>query len=92
MGMSTHVVGMRPPDKKWLEMKAAWEACEGAGVEIPERVLKFFGHVRPKEDGVIVSLDRTCCKVYNSENEEGYEIDVKKLPGDVTIIRFYNSF
>ena len=46
MGMSTHLVGIVPPDDDWKKMKAVWDACDNADVDIPKDVSEFF--VRPR--------------------------------------------
>lgn len=94
MSMTVHVVGFRPPDDKWKKMKAVWDACVKADVEIPEDVLDFFNHVAPDDRGVEVELEKlpACTKRYRTEGREGYEIDVTKLPYGVTVVRFYNSY
>lgn len=43
MSMSTHVTGFAPADGTWQKMKAAWDACETAGVPVPAEVEEFFG-------------------------------------------------
>jgi hypothetical protein len=53
MGMSTHVVGFKPPDEKWRKMKAVWDACEAAGTDPPAAVSKFFeGDVPMRKTGL----------------------------------------
>ncbi len=91
MSMSTFVNGFRPPDEKWAKMKEAWDACEAAGVDPPEAVSDFFGGEPPDEAGVVVKIDGAVRK-YNSSSSSGYEIDLIKLPKDVRIIRFSNSW
>jgi len=93
MSMSTHIVGFRPPDKKWKEMKAVWDACEKADIEKPPEVHAFFGHDEPDDSGVEVDLEEAgCCKTFDREGYDGFDVDVSKLPKDVKIIRFYNSW
>lgn len=106
MSMSTHVIGIKPPDETWKKMKTAWEACEAAGIDPPKEVLAFFDHVKPDERGVVVDLKYFCnpesepkktdlhpaVTKYKAEMQEGFEVDVTKLPLDVKIIRFYNSW
>lgn len=93
MGASQHVVGFRPPDDKWLKMKAIWDACTAAGMPIPREVEKFFGDSDPDPQGVEVPLRNTpCCAEYSADMQDGFEIDVRKLPEDVTIIRCYTSY
>jgi hypothetical protein len=93
MGMSTHVVGIKPPDKKWKVMKDAWDACTAAGISVPDEILEFFGHEKPDDAGVIVEIDDTpAVSEYKEDGVEGFEVKVNKLPQDVTVIRFYNSY
>jgi hypothetical protein len=91
MSMSTHVVGFRPADEKWKTMKAIWDACEDAGVQIPKEVEKFFGYETPDDSGMDVDLGNALTE-WSDESREGYELDVTKIPKDLTIIRFYNSW
>jgi hypothetical protein len=93
MGMSTHVVGFKPPDDKWKKMKAVYDACRAASVRPPKDVEDFFCDCPPDNRGVEVTIERTACaSEYNDSGRQGFEIDIKKLPADVTIIRFYNSY
>lgn len=93
MGMSTHVVGIRPPDDLWHKMKAVWDACSTIGVEIPDEVQDYFGGQAPDPKGVVVSLRGTgCVQEYKAEMREGFEVDISKLPKNVKIVRFYNSY
>jgi hypothetical protein len=43
MSMSMHVIGFVPPDGTWAQMKAIWDACQAAGVSLPDEVEDFFG-------------------------------------------------
>ncbi len=90
--MSTHVVGFIPPDEKWKEMKAAYDACAKAGVSIPEEVSAFFGHAEPDESGREVSLEEDCAKPWQDDYRQGFEVDISKLPPHVKTVRFYNSW
>lgn len=89
MGMSTHVVGFRPPDEKWKKMKAVWDACKVAKTEIPESVVDFFNGETPDPAGVEVEIK---AKDWSMDSASGYEIDLDKLPKDIKTIRFYNSW
>jgi len=89
MGMSTHVLGIRPPDEKWRKMKQVYESCIEMDVEIPPEVWKFFNDEEPDDKGVRVEIPH---EDWGDESSEGLEIDVAKIPADVKIIRFYNSW
>ena len=91
MGMSTHVVGFRPADGKWLKMKSIWQSCEDAGVKIPEEVSKFFDHESPGDKpGMEVNIEDAVSE-WSDLDSDGHEIDVSKLPEGVSFIRAYNS-
>lgn len=93
MSMSTSVTGFKPANEKWKKMKAIFDACEGANIEPPEEVWKFFNHQSPDTAGVEIQLEGTvCCKTYKAEMKNGFEIDISVLPEDVKIIRFWNSY
>lgn len=93
MSMSLSVTGYKPPDNKWKKMKAIWDACEEAEIKLPVEVERFFGGYDPDDSGVEVDLDGTsCCSSYREEMEQGFEIEVAKLPKDVKVIRFVVGF
>jgi len=92
MGMSTYVVGIKPPDEKWMKMKAAWEACRVAKIPVPKEIRDFFNDEEPDEAGVVVTLSKPVVKEWKDDMREGFEVDVTKLDPDIKIIRFYNSW
>lgn len=92
MGMSTHIVAFRQPDEKWNKMKAVWVACEKAGVSIPRDVEEFFNHENPNDKmGMEVKINKALSG-WGDGSRQGYEVDLEKLPKDVKILRFYNSY
>jgi hypothetical protein len=97
MSMSMTVIGFRPADDKWRKMKSVYEACEASGVETPDEVLEFFNYQPPQENGAVVQLtdfpeNHECCAEWSADMEKGYEIDLSKLPKELTHIRFYCSW
>lgn len=92
MSMSTHVVGFRPADAKWNQMKTAYEACEAAGIPVPREVERFFDDEPPGDrPGAEVSIKGALCE-WSDTYRSGYEVDLTKLPPDVRILRFYNAY
>lgn len=91
MGMSTHIIGIKPPDKKWRKMKGVWDACVEAGVNVPAEVNKFFEGFPPDSAGVHVNIDQAVEK-YSEYAQEGYEVYINSLPENVSVIRFFNSW
>jgi hypothetical protein len=94
--MSKHIIGIKPPDDKWLAMKAVYDACILAKITVPHEVISFFGGDEPDAMGVRVrqSILEKCGAVieYSADMRDGFEIDITKLPKDVKIIRVYNSY
>ena len=94
MSMTTYVVGFRPADEKWKQMKKIWDSCEEAGIDVPKEVDDFFESDAPDEAGVEIRLNaKTGYKEWSDGNgRDGIEITLAKLPKDVTVIRFVNSW
>lgn len=89
MSMVTYITGFRPPDEAWRKMKAVWDACLEAGVEVPPEVAVFFGHGRPDPAGVEVPIP---ARAWKDGMRQGFEIDVADIPAGMSVIRFYNSW
>lgn len=100
-----HVQGVKPPDAKWRKMRDVWNSCLEAGISIPDEVFDFFGEEGPCEDGVVVDLlemgvlrsrgddsKNNACVVrkIDEDHQQGYVIDVTKIPEDVKVLRIYN--
>ena len=99
MGMSTHIIGFRPADEKWKKMKAIYDSCRAAGVDVPKAVYEFFDYSWPDEAGVKVDLDpgpeNASVIAYRNDSEDGFEIDLERIRADhpnVTKIRVWNSW
>lgn len=93
MGMSMHVVGFRAPDEEWKKMKEVFDACDKAGIDIPEEVIEFFNYEDPDEAGVLVELKEIgALEEWADEGRSGFQVDISKLPKRLKYIRFYNSW
>jgi len=97
MSVTTYVKGFRPPDTKFKKFAAIWKQCGDAGVSPPKEVDDFFQGVDPDPKGVEVDLPNSgklaCVSEWtDGDMEQGIEVDVTKLPKDVTILRFVNSY
>lgn len=101
MGMSHRVEGFRPPDEKWKAMKAIWDACDAAGIAPPDEVSRFFGDDDPDDAGVMVRLagmhdedgeSHEAVTRLGGDFEDGWEVDIRRLPSDVHIVRFVMSW
>lgn len=94
MGMSTHISGIKPADEKFNQMKAIWDMCERVDVKVPKEVGDFFGWEEPGKYGVEVSQEELGDSVeeLNEEYTDGYLVYIDKLPKDVKVLKFYNSY
>jgi len=94
-----HLIGIKPPDEKWLRMKRVWDSCVEAGVSPPKPVTDFFGHSDPDDAGVVVELSsysadkqHPCCEDWMADMGSGFEVELAKLPPDVKRLRFWVSY
>jgi|TARA_Y100000310_G_scaffold233493_1_gene236364 hypothetical protein len=97
MGMSMHISGFKPVDKKFREMLAAYRACESAGIQIPSEVESFFEGEPPDDTGISISLSSAYKNAdgvteYSAEMQNGFEVNLSELDPDIKIIRFYCSY
>jgi hypothetical protein len=93
VGMSTHVDGIKAPDAKWKKMKKVWDICREAGVAVPQEVDDYFEDAPPDDQGVVVELEGTdAVSKYSADGSSGFVVELKKLPKDLTHIRFFNSW
>ena len=54
---SLHIYGFIPPDHKWNKMKAVYDSCITAEIDIPDEVNEFFGYKEPDPLGVEIALE-----------------------------------
>jgi hypothetical protein len=96
VSMPTRVIAFKPPGEKWQRMRAVYDACTAAGIDVPGEVMGFFDHMPPDPAGVEISertlRDKGAVTDWSADMAAGFEVDVTKLPRDVTVIRFYNSY
>lgn len=88
-----HIKGIRPPDEEYQQYKAVYDACRKAGVPVPDRVLDFFDYQEPSPNGILTDLDLSdAVKSYEAVEREGFEVELAKLPKNITHLRFYLSW
>lgn len=93
MGMSSYVYGIKKADKKFKEMLEVYNTCKKAGVTIPKEVIEYFNDETPDEKGVIVDLsEHECFTEGGDDGRDFFNVDIDKLPKDIKIIRFVNSY
>lgn len=98
MSMSTHVIGFKPVDEKWKKMKAVFDNCVDLKLPVPKEVMAYFEGDEPRADDPGVKVQEKALLASGAVREwsnnacAGFEIDVKKVPSDVTVIRVYNNW
>jgi hypothetical protein len=99
MSMSTNIIGFRAPDEDWQKKRAAYEALEAAGLDIPDELQRFFNWKSPDDSGIEVQFESTdyeyIVQPYSADMQDGYEVDLEKLRErfpQITKIRFYCSY
>jgi len=78
-----------------IKMKAAYDACEQAGIAAPPEVYQFFDDVEPDPAGVEVDIEDIVRRVSPHDMADGYEIDLVELAQKyphVKTVRFVNSY
>ena len=89
--MTTRVIGFQPPDNEWKTKKAAYDACEAASIPIPEELYTYFNHEPPNDHGREIDITQATTP-WHDDMREGIEIEIAKLPPNIKIIRFINSW
>ena len=89
MSTSIYAIGFKPPGDKWKKNKAVWDACEKANVPKPKEINEYFDWKKPDPAGVQVEVKTS---EYTDDGTDGLEIDLTKLPKDVTTLRFCVSY
>lgn len=93
MGMGMNIIGFKPPDKIWKEMKAIWDMCAKINIDPPEEVEEFFDYEAPDKKGVIINLKNSpSVEEWSADMESGFQVNLKKLPEGIKFIRFYCDF
>lgn len=97
MGMSTHITAFRDQNGKLKEMLEIKDFCDSKGVSYPAEVNEYFGseaNERSKylRESMSELSVKDWVKPWNDDMQEGYEVNVKDIPAEVSIIRFYNSW
>lgn len=90
MSVTTVVIGIRPPDEEYHKMKAAWDACEAAGIDIPEPLYAYFDYQMP--DGVGIRTEIPSKEWTNGDMCEGQEICLADIPDSITHIRVFQCY
>ena len=94
MGMSTRIKAYVPDtDREYQKHKEVYLVCLKAGVSLPKETEEYFkGCDRPEEKLEVELVKGEHYQIYRQDMNDGFEVELDKLPEGVTKIRFYNSY
>lgn len=92
MGMTTYVQGLKPKTEEYQTKLDIYNLCEKINVKPPTEIIDFFdGEIC--EAGIVTELPKEAVKEYADDYcREFFEVDLTKLPSNVSKIRFVNSY
>lgn len=98
--MSTHITAFIPDDDpEYQKHKKILLMCNELKVSLPRETSDYFNvkdlypDLELLEEKLSVKLVKGIhYEEYGKDMEEGFEIDLTKLPKEVTKIRFFNSY
>ena len=83
MSLSIEIVGFMEPTDDYERKRAAYHACDDAGIPIPDELEAFFQHETPSREGMVVDISGA---VVGRPLYEGAKIYLSKLPEGVVRI------
>ena len=97
MGMSTRVSGVRDLDGKFAKMARIKEMCDKEKISYPREVEDYFDYPEEsvsynKQEMEEVGIEDLVERNESVEMSDIWEVDLKKLPKEITKIRFANSY
>jgi hypothetical protein len=97
MGMSRHIQAFIPEtDEEFKKHKKILLMCLEHKVSLPKETAEYFGSNDAEEylldEKLQIELEKDVhYKEWSDESCEGFEVDLSKLPKEVTILRFFNG-
>lgn len=85
MSLTISVYGIKPPDERWWQMKAVYDACCAANLALPEAVSTYFEYGDPDPKGVVVTIPY---EEGQTDDSDTYDVELTTLSPDIKIIRF----
>lgn len=96
MSMYTYVEFGKRPDDKFKKYKEILNLCFETNVAPPQEVVNYFrnNNLDPEADNIWnqVGFDEEAIEANFEDGFDEIIVDVTKLPKDVTLIRFCNSY
>lgn len=87
--IALNIFGVVPADDAFNKMKAVYDACINAGVQIPPEVEALFGYSEPSANGFEDYLSEPIVRVLeNGSAGIELEVDLSLLPSKYKFLRF----
>lgn len=91
MSMVSYIQGLKPKTEEYEKKLQIYKLCKEINIDPPREIEEFFnGEVC--EVGIIAELPAGTLVEYEDDCREYFEVDLTKIPKDVTKIRFVNSY
>ena len=92
MSMYSYIQGLKPKTEEYEKKLQIYKLCRETNVSVPDEVEKYFdGEIC--EEGILTDIPTDAVRNYADEYcREFFEVDLTKIPSDVTKIRFVNSY
>lgn len=91
MSLYTYAQGLKPKTDEYNKKLQVYNLCVELNIPVPHEIELFF-HGEVCEDGIVCDLPKGSVKKYRNNMRELLEVDLTKIPPDVTKIRFCNSW
>lgn len=93
MSATYSVYGVKQTDDRFHKMKAIYDTCQEAGVEIPSEVYEYFNHEEPNDTGIVIRLsEEPYVTQFHKPGTSGFDVKLSDIPKGLTHIRFKMSY
>ena len=98
MGMNTYIKGVRDLDGEFKRMMDMKKLCDSKGFSYPKEVMEYFGSLIGESDAYIreemetIDLPKDLVIESQDDSREFFDIEIDRIPKEVKILRFVNSY
>jgi hypothetical protein len=93
MSVSCEVKGLKPITDDYKKRLEIYKSCIELKISPPEEIRKYFEYdSEPCDEGIIVCLEEDAVSESIGYTSVYYDVDLSKLPDDVTKVRFEISY
>lgn len=92
MSTNTYIQGLKPKTGEYQIRLDVFTSCKKINIEPPKEIKDFFYNGEICEEGIVTELPKEAVREYTDEYREFLEVDLTKIPDDISRIRFVNSY